>query len=106
MVASPLGPHEAGRKSLRNALRILLNTNHPMLSGGVDDPHPILQSMPTGRRWDPKRHPSALGQRGREMLLKSGTLSAEIREVIARPAVRTWHENSCISGLTNRPRPR
>src|SRR6202163_4601176 len=63
--ASPLGPPEHWPQSLRPAVRILLNTNHPMFIWWGEE---LVQFYNDAyrRTMGPERHPSALGQRGRE----------------------------------------
>ncbi|HYS46731.1 MAG TPA: hypothetical protein VEM35_09840, partial [Rhizomicrobium sp.] len=62
---SPLGKPETWPQSLRTALRILLNTNHPMLIWWGPD---LIQFYNDAYRqtMGAERHPSALGQRGRQ----------------------------------------
>src|ERR1700726_1662133 len=63
--ASPLGKSDTWPQSLRTALRILLNTNHPMFIWWGEE---LIQFYNDAYRqtMGPERHPSALGQRGRE----------------------------------------
>ena len=57
--ASPLGPPETWPQSLRTALRILLNTNHPMFIWWGEE---LIQFYNDAYRqtMGPERHPSAL----------------------------------------------
>jgi hypothetical protein len=63
--ASPLGKPEAWPQSLRTALRILFNTNHPMFIWLGPE---LIQFYNDAYRqtMGPERHPGAVGQRGRE----------------------------------------
>src|SRR5258708_6773908 len=60
--SSPLGPPAAWPQSLRTAIRILLNTNHPMFIWWGSE---LIQFYNDAYRqtMGPERHPSALGQR-------------------------------------------
>ncbi len=62
---SPVGRPENWPQSLRTAVRLVLNTNHPMFIWW--GPH-LIQFYNDGYRqtMGPERHPSALGQPGRE----------------------------------------
>ena len=63
--SSPLGKPETWPQSLRTAVRILLNTNHPMFIWWGPD---LIQFYNDAYRqtMGPERHPGALGQGGRE----------------------------------------
>ena len=93
--ASPLGPPEGWPQSLRTALRILLNTNHPMFIWWGDD---LIQFYNDAYRttMGPERHPSALGQRGRECWAEIwDVIGPQIAQVM-RGGGATWHENQLI----------
>ena len=62
---TPVGSPETWPQSLRTAVRILLNTNHPMFIWWGPD---LIQFYNDAYRqtMGPERHPSALGQKGRE----------------------------------------
>src|SRR5467141_1598655 len=62
---SRLGKPETWPQSLRTAVRILLNTNHPMFIWWGSD---LIQFYNDAYRqtMGPERHPGALGQGGRE----------------------------------------
>src|SRR5260370_11277616 len=63
--ASPLGAPETWPQSLRTAVRIVLNTNHPMFIWWGPE---LIQFYNDAYRQTlgPERHPNALGQGGRE----------------------------------------
>src|ERR1700676_45315 len=92
---SPLGKPETWPQSLRTALRILLNSNHPMFIWWGPE---LIQFYNDAYRqtMGPERHPSALGQRGRECW-------AEIWDIIG-PQIEqgmsgrgaTGHENQLL----------
>ena len=62
---NPIGPPQLWPQSLRTALRILLNTNHPMFIWWGPE---LIQFYNDAYRqtMGPERHPAALGQRGRD----------------------------------------
>ena len=93
--ASPLGPPESWPQSLRTAVRILLNTNHPMFIwwGGE-----LIQFYNDAYRqtMGPERHPSALGQRGRECWAEIWEVIGPQIEQVMRGGGPTWHENQLV----------
>ncbi len=98
--ASPLGPPEAWPQSLRTALRIVLTSQHPMFIWWGPE---LIQFYNDAYRhiMGPERHPSALGQRGRDCW-------AEIWEVIGPQIAQvmsggggTWNENQLIPVTRN-----
>ena len=64
-LSTPLGSPELWPQSLRTSVRILLNTQHPMFIWWAPE---LIQFYNDAyrRTMGPERHPSALGQRGRE----------------------------------------
>jgi PAS domain S-box-containing protein len=93
--ASPLGKPETWPQSLRTALRILLNTNHPMfiwwgpeLTQFYNDAY--RQTM------GPERHPSALGQGGRECWAEIWEIIGPQIEQVMSGGGATWHENQLV----------
>src|SRR6195952_87268 len=93
--ASPLGPPESWPQSLRTALRILLNTNHPMFIWWGDD---LIQFYNDAYRqtMGPERHPSALGQRGRACWQESWDIIGPQIEQVMSGGGATWHENQLV----------
>ena len=63
--AHPLGPPQAWPQGLKTALRLLLSTGHPMFLWWSPDLYQFYNDA-YRRSIGPERHPSALGQRGRE----------------------------------------
>ncbi len=63
--ASPLGPPENWPQSLRGAIRLMLDSQHPMLIWWGPD-HIMLYNDAHIRLMDPHRHPNALGGLGRD----------------------------------------
>jgi PAS domain S-box-containing protein len=93
--ASPLGKPEAWPQSLRTAVRILLNTNHPMFIWWGEE---LIQFYNDAYRQTlgPERHPSALGQRGRECWAEVWDVIGPQVEQVMGGGGATWHENQLI----------
>src|ERR1700732_381567 len=93
--ASPLGLAETWPQSLRTALRILLNTNHPMFIWWGEE---LIQFYNDAYRqtMGPERHPSALGQRGRECWAEIWPIIGPQIEQVMRGGGATWHENQLV----------
>ena len=93
--ASPLGPPESWPQSLRTAIRILLNTNHPMFIWWGEQ---LIQFYNDAycKTMGPERHPNALGQRGRECWAEIWDVIGPQIEQVMRGGGATWHENQLI----------
>ena len=93
--ASPLGAPETWSQSLRTALRILLNTNHPMFIWWGPQ---LIQFYNDAYRqtMGPERHPSALGQRGRECWAEIWPIIGPQIEQVMSGGGATWHENQLV----------
>jgi hypothetical protein len=93
--ASPLGAPETWSQSLRTALRILLNTNHPMFIWWGEE---LIQFYNDAYRqtMGPERHPSALGQRGRECWAEIWDIIGPQIEQVMSGGGATWHENQLV----------
>jgi PAS domain S-box-containing protein len=93
--ASPLGKPDTWPQSLRTALRILLNTNHPMFIWWGED---LIQFYNDAYRqtMGPERHPSALGQPGRECWAEIWPIIGPQIEQVMSGGGPTWHENQLI----------
>jgi len=93
--ASPLGRPESWPQSLRTALRILLNTNHPMFIWWGEE---LIQFYNDAYRqtMGPERHPSALGQRGRECWAEIWDVIGPEVDHVMSGGVATWHENELV----------
>jgi PAS domain S-box-containing protein len=92
---TPMGPSAQWPQSLRTALRILLNTNHPMFIWWGPE---LIQfyNDAYSRTMGPERHPSALGQRGRDCWAEIWPIiSPQIDQVMSGGGA-TWHENQLI----------
>jgi PAS domain S-box-containing protein len=93
--AAPVGTPDAWPQSLRTAVRILLNTNHPMfiwwgpeLTQFYNDAY--RQTM------GPERHPSALGQHGRDCWAEIWPIIGPQIEQVMSGGGATWHDNQLI----------
>jgi PAS domain S-box-containing protein len=93
--ASPLGMPETWPQSLRTALRILLNTNHPMFIWWGPG---LIQFYNDAYRqtMGPERHPSALGQGGRECWAEIWDIIGPQIEQVMNGGGATWHENQLV----------
>jgi PAS domain S-box-containing protein len=93
--ASPLGPPGCWPQSLRTALRILLNTNHPMFIWWGPG---LIQFYNDAYRqtMGPERHPSALGQGGRECWAEIWPIIGPQIEQVMDGGGATWHENQLV----------
>jgi PAS domain S-box-containing protein len=93
--ASPLGNPATWPQSLRTALRILLNTNHPMFIWWGEG---LIQFYNDAYRqtMGPERHPSALGQGGRECWAEIWDVIGPQIEQVMSGGGATWHENQLI----------
>jgi PAS domain S-box-containing protein len=93
--ATPLGPPENWPQSLRTAVRILLNTNHPMFIWWGEE---LIQFYNDAYRqtMGPERHPSALGQRGRECWAEIWDIIGPQIEQVMSGGGATWHENQLV----------
>ena len=91
----PLGKPETWPQSLRTAVRILLNTNHPMFIWWGPD---LIQFYNDAYRqtMGPERHPGALGQRGRECWAEIWHIIGPQIEQVMSGGGATWHENQLI----------
>src|ERR1700686_4652841 len=93
--ATPLGKPETWPQSLRTALRIVLNTNHPMFIWWGPE---LIQFYNDAYRqtMGPERHPSALGQRGRECWAEIWDIIGPQIEQVMSGGGATWHENQLV----------
>jgi PAS domain S-box-containing protein len=92
---SPLGSSETWPQSLRTAVRILLNTNHPMFIWWGPN---LIQFYNDAYRqtMGPERHPSALGQGGRECWAEIWDIIGPQIEQVMSGGGATWHENQLV----------
>jgi PAS domain S-box-containing protein len=92
---TPVGRPATWPQSLRTAVRLLLNTNHPMFIWW--GPH-LIQFYNDGYRQTlgPERHPLALGQAGRECWAEIWDIIGPQIEQVMSGGGATWHENQLI----------
>jgi PAS domain S-box-containing protein len=93
--ASPLGAPETWPQSLRTTLRILLNTNHPMFIWWGPQ---LIQFYNDAYRqtMGPERHPSALGQGGRECWAEIWDIIGPQIEQVMSGGGATWQEDQLV----------
>jgi PAS domain S-box-containing protein len=92
---APIGPPDTWPQSLRTAVRILLNTNHPMFIWWGPE---LIQFYNDAYRqtMGPERHPSALGQRGRDCWAEIWPIIGPQIEQVMSGGGATWHENQLV----------
>ncbi|HEV7409933.1 MAG TPA: PAS domain-containing protein [Bradyrhizobium sp.] len=92
---TPIGLPDTWPQSLRTAVRILLNTNHPMFIWWGPE---LIQFYNDAYRqtMGPERHPSALGQRGRDCWAEIWPIIGPQIEQVMSGGGATWHENQLI----------
>jgi hypothetical protein len=93
--SNQLGPPQSWPQSLRTAVRLLLNTNHPMFIWWGPQ---LIQFYNDGYRQTlgPERHPGALGQRGRECWGEIWHIIGPQIEQVMSGGGATWHENQLV----------
>ncbi len=93
--ASPLGEPGSWPQSLRTAVRIVLNTNHPMFIWWGPE---LIQFYNDAYRqtMGPERHPSALGQRGRDCWAEIWPIIGPQIERVMSGGGATWHEKQLV----------
>lgn len=93
--ATAIGAPDTWPQSLRTAVRILLNTNHPMFIWWGPE---LIQFYNDAYRqtMGPERHPSALGQRGRECWAEIWPIIGPQIEQVMSGGGATWHENQLV----------
>jgi PAS domain S-box-containing protein len=93
--ASPIGPPEVWPQSLRTAIRIVLNTNHPMFIWWGPE---LIQFYNDAYRqtMGPERHPSALGQRGRDCWAEIWPIIGPQIDQVMSGGGATWHEDQLV----------
>jgi PAS domain S-box-containing protein len=92
---TPLGRPANWPQSLRTAVRLVLNTNHPMfIWWGLD----LVQFYNDAYRqtMGPERHPHALGQGGRECWAEIWDIIGPQIDQVTDGGGATWHENQLV----------
>jgi len=97
---TPLGAPPTWPQGLRTAIRILLNTFHPMFIWWGDD---LIQFYNDAYRetLDDQQHPRALGQRGREFWKEIWPLIGPQIDQVMSGGGPTWHENQLVPVTRN-----
>jgi PAS domain S-box-containing protein len=93
--ATPIGAPDSWPQSLRTAVRILLNTNHPMFIWWGPE---LIQfyNDAYSQTMGPERHPGALGQRGRDCWAEIWPIIGPQIEQVMSGGGATWNENQLI----------
>jgi PAS domain S-box-containing protein len=93
--ATPLGAPGVWPQPLRTAVRLLLNTGHPMFIWW--GPQLIQFYNDAYRRtMGPERHPSALGQPGRECWAEIWDIIGREIDDVMRHGASVWHEDQLV----------
>lgn len=92
---TPLGAPETWPQALRTAVRLLLTTQHPMFIWWGPD---LIQFYNDAYRqtMGPERHPSALGQRGRECWAEIWDIIGPQIDYVMAGKGATWHEDQLV----------
>jgi PAS domain S-box-containing protein len=92
---TPIGSPDSWPQGLRTAVRILLTTQHPMFIWWGPD---LIQFYNDAYRktMGPERHPSALGQRGRECWQEIWDIIGPQIELVMSGGGATWHEDQLV----------
>ena len=93
--ASPIGEPGAWPQTLKTSVRLLLSTGHPMFIWWGPE---LIQFYNDAyrRSLGPERHPSALGQRGRECWAEIWDIVGPQIEQVMEGRGYTWHENQLV----------
>jgi signal transduction histidine kinase/CheY-like chemotaxis protein len=93
--ATPLGPPGRWPQSLRTAVRLMLNTGHPMyIFWGAEGA--CLYNDAYRQSIGPERHPGSLGRPAREVWDEIwDTIGPQIEQVMSGRGA-TWHENQLL----------
>ncbi len=92
---TPIGPPENWPQSLKTTVRLLLTSRHPMFIWWGPD---LIQFYNDAYRltMGPERHPSALGQRGRECWEEIWEIIGPQIELVMEGKGATWHEDEYV----------
>jgi len=93
--STPLGPPADWPQGLKTAVRLLLSTQHPMFIWWGPQ---LIQFYNDAYRRSigPERHPTAIGQRGRECWAEIWDLIGWQIEQVMEGHGATWHENHLV----------
>ena len=90
--STPLGPPEAWPRPLKTAVRLILNTGHPMYIWWGPDLLCFYNDA-YRRTLGPERHPGSLGQPGREVWAEIWHLIGHQVDYVMAGRGSTWDEN-------------
>ncbi len=93
--ATGLGPPEGWPPPLRTAVRLMLNTGHPMYIWWGPELL-CLYNDAYRRSIGPERHPGSLGRPGREVWAEIWPIIGPQIEQVMRGEGATWHENQLV----------
>ena len=93
--STPLGPPRNWSQTLKTAVRLLLSTQHPMFIWWGPD---LIQFYNDAYRRSigPERHPSAIGQKGRECWAEIWPIIGPQIEQVMSGRGPTWNENHLV----------
>jgi signal transduction histidine kinase len=93
--AHPLGPPEDWPQPLRTAVRLLLNTGHPLYIWWGSELFCFYNDA-YRQSIGPERHPGSLGRRGREVWDEIWDVIGPQIEQVMSGGGATWHENALV----------
>ncbi|WP_248304486.1 HWE histidine kinase domain-containing protein [Breoghania sp. L-A4] len=93
--ATPLGPPDNWPQSLRVTVRLMLNTNHPMFIWWGPDLIQLYNDA-YAKTMGPERHPSALGQRGRDCWDEIWDIIGPQIDYVMSGKGSTWDEDRLV----------
>lgn len=98
--ATPLGSPETWPDALKTTLRLVLTSRHPMFVWWGSD---LIQFYNDAYRqtMGPERHPSALGQRGRQCWEEIWPIIGPQIESVMAGGQATWHEEELVPVTRN-----
>ncbi|MEO8115898.1 MAG: HWE histidine kinase domain-containing protein, partial [Phenylobacterium sp.] len=93
--ASPIGAPETWPQSLKTAVRLMLTSRHPMFIWWGPE---LIQFYNDAYRqtMGPERHPSALGDRGRDCWAEIWPVIGPQIELVMAGRGSTWHEDQLV----------
>ena len=98
--STPLGAPETWPQSLRTTVRLVLNTRHPMFIFWGPE-YIQFYNYAYRQTLGPERHPSALGQRGRDRWEEIWDIIGTQIEFVMAGEGATWHEDQLVPVTRN-----
>ena len=93
--ATPLGPPVRWPQSLKTAIRVILNTGHPMYIWWGSELRCFYNDAYL-RSIGPERHPGSIGQPGREVWDEIWPIIGPQIDQVMSGSGATWHENQLV----------